>query len=121
MSIKGDNLSCLADFKPKSFDVVILDPPALIKNKKSLGPGVHAYTQANAAAMRLISAGGIVVSSSCSGLLNESAFLEVLAKASKKSGRSVRWVKRSGASQDHPMLAEFPEGHYLKTYFGVVT
>lgn len=102
------------------FDVVVCDPPALIKGKKALGPGTHAYQKINEAAMLRLRLGGIFVTCSCSSLLSDEEFERVLAKAGRRTGVELRWVARGGHAVDHPELHEFPEGKYLKAWVGVV-
>jgi 23S rRNA (cytosine1962-C5)-methyltransferase len=104
----------------EAFDLVVADPPALIKGRKDLGPGEHAYLQLNTLAMRKAAPGALYVACSCSALLEEEALIGVLARASSRSRRGVRWFARSFQGPDHPVLAEFPEGRYLKTLLGWV-
>jgi 23S rRNA (cytosine1962-C5)-methyltransferase len=102
---------------------VISDPPALIKARKDIPTGTHAYLQLHTQALRLVSRGGFVAACSCSGLLSEEAFTETLAKAARRNGlvgAGLQWVARGGQSPDHPVLASFAEGRYLKAWLGRV-
>lgn len=114
--IEGNVLKDLGTLEDRSFDLVISDPPALIKSRKDLPTGTHAYLQLHTQAVRLVKAGGWLVACSCSGLLDEQGFQETLAKAVRRNGTRARWVARGGQSADHPVLAEFPEGRYLKAW-----
>ena len=118
-TLRGDVLRDLEALPAQSFDVVISDPPALIKNRKDLGAGTHAYLQLNTQAMRLLKRGGAIVSCSCSALLEEEAFLETLGKAASRNRLDIRWVGRGTQAPDHPMRTEFPEGRYLKGWVGL--
>jgi 23S rRNA (cytosine1962-C5)-methyltransferase len=118
--LKGDVLKDLASLEARSFDLVVCDPPALIKSRKDVPAGKHAYLQLNTQVFRLVREMGAVVSCSCSGLLEEEDFLAALGKAAYRNGARVRWVARGSQSPDHPMLLEFPEGRYLKSWFGWV-
>jgi 23S rRNA (cytosine1962-C5)-methyltransferase len=117
--VQADVLRDLAAMESESFDLVICDPPALIKTRKDIPTGRHAYLQLNTQAMRLTKKGGGIVCCSCSALLEEEVFCEVLAKASQRNQATIQWVGRGSQSPDHPMLAEFPEGRYLKSWMGV--
>jgi 23S rRNA (cytosine1962-C5)-methyltransferase len=119
--IKADVIGGLGAFEPNSFDVVIADPPALIKGRKALGPGKHAYLQLNTDALKLVKPGGWIASCSCSNLLEEGEFVQTLGKAARRAGKNVQWIARGGHASDHPVLAEFPEGHYLKCWIGRVS
>jgi 23S rRNA (cytosine1962-C5)-methyltransferase len=118
--MKADVLKDLGSLEARSFDLVICDPPALIKGRKDIPAGKHAYLQLNTQVFRLIQETGAVVSCSCSGLLEEEDFIAALSKAAYRNGVKVRWVARGSQSADHPMLLEFPEGRYLKSWLGWV-
>lgn len=111
-----DVLEGLVNLPSQNFDVVIADPPAFIKAKKDIPVGKHAYLKMNTQAFRLVRPGGLVVSCSCSGLLVEEEFRDVLRKASLRNFSQVRGVLRGGHAADHPTLMQFPEGFYLKMY-----
>ncbi|MEO7162223.1 MAG: methyltransferase domain-containing protein [Bdellovibrionia bacterium] len=119
-TFKADVLRDLPQLPDRSFDIVISDPPALIKNRKDIPTGTHAYLQLKTQAFRLVKAGGGIVCCSCSSLLEEESFAQVLAKAGQRNGRTTRWIGRGGQSADHPFLPEFPEGRYLKGWVGWV-
>lgn len=119
-TLKGDVLKDLANLESQSFDIVISDPPALIKSRKDIPTGKHAYLQLNTQVFRLVKAGGGVVCCSCSALLEEEVFTAALSKAAQRNQVYVNWVGRGCQSADHPMVIEFPEGRYLKAWAGFV-
>jgi 23S rRNA (cytosine1962-C5)-methyltransferase len=118
-----DVLHDLGALPSQSFDWVISDPPALITSRKDIPQGTRAYIKLHAEAIRL--SRRWVVCSSCSGLLKPEEFRIVLARSEARAHPHVRgpvrWVEQRGPSFDHPWLAGFPEGHYLKTWLGLVT
>lgn len=118
--VQGDVLEHLMQFTDNSFDIVIADPPAFIKNKKDLPVGKHAYLKMNSQAFRIAKSGGWVVSCSCSGLLPETDFSEVLAKSAWRGKKKATVVARGGHGPDHPILHSFPEGNYLKMFLQTV-
>lgn len=101
------------------YDFVICDPPALIKGRKALGPGSHAYLKINEAAIRRLKPDGLLVTCSCSSLLSEEDFEGILSKAARRAGVEMRWILRSGHGADHPISHAFPEGKYLKAWYGI--
>lgn len=119
--IKADVIGGLGALGSGEYDLVIADPPALMKSRKNIPQARHAYLQLNTDAFRLVKNGGWVVSCSCSSLFEESEFVATLAKAARRSGVEVRWIAKGMPSPDHPVLAEFPEGDYLKCRIGRVT
>ena len=104
----------------EEFDVVICDPPALIKNKRDFHKGKHAYVKVNTEALRRVRSGGIFVSCSCSQNLSEKDLKEVVQQAQFHSGKTVSWIQKGQQAFDHPIRSEFPEGFYLKSLVGLV-
>lgn len=98
----------------KKFDVVMLDPPAFAKNKKSLPTAKKGYEKLNRLALNCITKGGWLVTSSCSHHLTEADFFSVISIAAKKAKRQIQLLHLSGASLDHPRLITMPETSYLK-------
>lgn len=96
----------------RQFDVVILDPPKLIRQREEETDGRNKYFDLNQLAATLVAPGGILLSCSCSGLLSMSDFtLTVRAAAAE---RSPRLLLRSGAGPDHPVALNCLETEYLK-------
>ncbi|MDH4120216.1 MAG: class I SAM-dependent rRNA methyltransferase [Deltaproteobacteria bacterium] len=118
--LKADAMKALLELPAAAFQVVVADPPAFIRSRKDQPTGQAAYAKLFAQALRLTAPGGLVAACSCSQLLSPEDFREVLAKAESKSGRPVRWVAQGGQGPDHPVVAAFPEGNYLKCWLGVV-
>jgi len=115
---KLDVLKELSQLADQSYDIVICDPPAFIKKKQDLANGERAYVKLNRDAIKKTASGGLFMSCSCSGHLDEAKFREVLIQAAGRSGRSLEWLWRGTHSPDHPELAEFPQGTYLKSWLG---
>lgn len=117
-------MDILADLQKQAvggFDVVICDPPAFIKKKKDIPTGRAAYVKLNREAIKRVAPGGVFIACSCSGLLTDEEFTEVLADAKRASGREVTWLSHGGHGEDHPYRSEFPQGRYLKGWIGIVS
>jgi len=108
------------EIEKAAFDVVICDPPAFVKKKKDLPTGSQAYVKVNRDAIRKTRPAGLFVSCSCSGLFNEEEFREMLTKVATTAPRPVRWIARGSHGPDHPQRPEFPQGTYLKSWFGLI-
>lgn len=99
----------------KRFDVVMIDPPAFAKNKKSLPVAKKGYERLNRLALNLVNEdGGYLVTSSCSHHLHKDEFIEMIKTAASKSGKTVQLVHFNNASLDHPQLPAMEETVYLK-------
>ncbi|HED64438.1 MAG TPA: class I SAM-dependent rRNA methyltransferase [Planctomycetes bacterium] len=108
----------------ESWDVVVLDPPAFARSKREVDGAVRGYRELNRRGMSLVSPGGLVVSASCSHNVDRQTFTKALADGaraagpdSEAAGREARIVRFTGASPDHPVLANLPETDYLKCAF----
>jgi len=102
--------------KNEKFDVIILDPPAFVKNQKSLKKGLSGYLFINEKALGLLPKGGILVSSSCSAHVTDEMFQKTLAMAASRSGCTLKTLEIRHQPIDHPFNVHFPEGKYLKFY-----
>lgn len=111
---KKDVVKDLDQLANDFYDIVIADPPAFIKAKKDVPQGKHAYLKMNTHAFRSVKPQGIVVSCSCSGLLTEEDFFEVIGKSIRRSQKQARVASQARHSLDHPLVLQFPEGFYLK-------
>jgi 23S rRNA (cytosine1962-C5)-methyltransferase len=96
------------------FDSVLLDPPAFAKSRRDLAAASRAYKEINLRAMRLLVAGGILVTSSCSYNLSEERFMEILRAAAVDARRTACLLEKRTQSRDHPVRLGFSESHYLK-------
>ena len=100
----------------RRFDMVVLDPPALAKRKSAPGAAERAYKELNLRGLRLLRAGGVLVTCSCSGKMTPAQFGDVIAAAARDAGRPVQILERRGAGRDHPTLLGVPETDYLKCW-----
>lgn len=114
--IVADVFDYLDACKPGSFDVIVLDPPAFVKNNKSIKKGMAGYLQINEAALRILPENGILVSSSCSSHVTDEMFQKMLTIASHRTGCSLKVLEIKHQPADHPFCLDFPEGKYLKFY-----
>ncbi len=105
----------------EQFDIVSVDPPAFVQKKEDLESGKKGYYQINLNALKLVKEGGILASSSCSQLLGEQDFLDVLVSAAAKAKKTVQFVERRTQSRDHAPLLHSSKGQYLKCFFLRVT
>jgi 23S rRNA (cytosine1962-C5)-methyltransferase len=96
------------------FDVVVLDPPAFARDRRSLPRALAGYKEVNLRAMQLLAPGGLLFTASCSHHVHRGDFFEMLAGAAADSGRSLQLLEIRGAAADHPEIVTIPETGYLK-------
>jgi len=98
----------------KTWDVVILDPPAFAKNRQALEGAVRGYKEINLQGMKLVRNGGILVTASCSYHLSAARFLNVIEEAATDAHKVLRLIEFRRAGVDHPVLLGSEETDYLK-------
>lgn len=98
----------------RTFDTVVLDPPAFAKTRGQMEGALRGYREINQRALRILKPGGILITCSCSQHLSEADFLDLLAEAALDAKRTLRVIERRMQSRDHPVLLTVPETMYLK-------
>lgn len=96
------------------FDVVVADPPAFVKSRKDLGPGLRGYRKLARLAATLVARDGVLFLASCSHNVSADDFAEAVRRGLADAGRGGRIIRQSGASPDHPVHPALPESAYLK-------
>jgi 23S rRNA (cytosine1962-C5)-methyltransferase len=114
----------------RQFDVVVLDPPKLIRSRAELEEGARKHFDLSRLAMRLVATGGIMLSCTCAGLLSADEFLRMIYASARQAGpqvspataergarhapRHVQILAKTGAAPDHPIATNCPETEYLQ-------
>lgn len=100
----------------EKFDVIIMDPPKFVENKSQLMGACRGYKDINMLAIQLLNPGGILLTFSCSGLMASDLFQKIIADAAIDAGRDVQFIEQFRQAADHPVIATYPEGLYLKGF-----
>ena len=100
----------------RKFDVIILDPPAFAKNKKSIYSALSKYSKINRMALKLLEIGGYLITSSCSYHIKESEFYNAVTNEAVKQGYRLTLIQRGNQAPDHPILTCMDETNYLKFF-----
>ena len=115
--VQADIFHWLRDRQQDAYDVVILDPAKMTRDREQVIPALKKYLDMNKLALSVVKPGGFYLSCSCTGLVSEEQFLDMLRRAAFYAGRSLQVLKVSGAGADHPFMAQVPESRYLKAVF----
>jgi len=117
-TVCADVFALLREYKKtgRTFDVIVLDPPAFCKSASEIEDAYRGYKDINLLAMKLVRQGGFLATSSCSHLISFVLFEKMLAEAAGDSGRVVRSVELKSQAADHPSLLAAEETRYLKFY-----
>jgi 23S rRNA (cytosine1962-C5)-methyltransferase len=132
---KADAFAYIRDMSAseRTFDVVVLDPPKLIRSRAELEEGTRKHFDLNRLAMRLVAPGGIMLSCTCAGLMTHDEFLRLIYASARQAGREVspateergarhaarqvQILAKAGAAADHPVATNCPETEYLQAVF----
>lgn len=97
-------------------DLLICDPPAFAKSRGDVDRAARGYKDINLYSMKLVAAGGRMMTFSCSGHMPLDLFQKVIFAAALDAGRRVSFLRRLTAGPDHPVSLHAPEGEYLKGF-----
>jgi 23S rRNA (cytosine1962-C5)-methyltransferase len=98
----------------RQFGVVVLDPPAFAKSRKTVDQALIGYQNLSRLGLEVLEPNGILVTCSCSGLVDEGDFHQAIVRAMRQKHRAAKLIARLGASSDHPIHPSMPETLYLK-------
>jgi 23S rRNA (cytosine1962-C5)-methyltransferase len=128
--VQSDAFGYLRDLiaNHRQFDVVVVDPPKLIRNRSELESGTRAHHDLNRLAFQVVKPGGVMLTCTCSGLLSTEGFRQQVLSAARHAdstppdssqpwrpvGRGVQILDQTGAAPDHPVLGTAPETEYLR-------
>jgi 23S rRNA (cytosine1962-C5)-methyltransferase len=97
-----------------TFDLIVLDPPKFAPTAAHAARASRAYKDVNLLALKMLVPGGVLATFSCSGGVSPELFQKIVAGAAVDAKADVQIVRKLGASADHPVALNFPEGEYLK-------
>ena len=100
----------------KPYDLIILDPPAFTKSRKTVNAAERGYREINSAALKLLPLGGYLATASCSHFMQTELFEKMLVRAAADAGVQLRQIEQRQQAPDHPILWNVPETDYLKFY-----
>ena len=114
--MEADAFELLREYEAtgQRYDTIVLDPPAFAKTKRAAEGAMRGYKELNLRAMKMLRAGGTLVTCSCSHHVSLAEFTEVVAAAASDAGRRVQVLETRGAAPDHPAVLTLPETSYLK-------
>lgn len=111
-----DLLTDMAARRDRSYDLIILDPPAFTKSSATVKAAYRGYKEINLKAMRLLPRGGYLATCSCSHFMTDELFRRMLGEAAADASVSLRQLYVGRQGPDHPILWGVPETDYLEFY-----
>jgi 23S rRNA (cytosine1962-C5)-methyltransferase len=119
-AVENDVFRFLETATPRSYDLVVIDPPKFARARKDLEAARKGYERLNGLALQACAPGAVLVTCSCSQNVDADTFERVVAAGAKHAGRQVQIFERLFAAPDHPLPPGFNEGQYLKVLFAYV-
>ena len=114
--IQADVFEYLDEIQEGQFDLIILDPPAFTKSRKTVFKAYNGYKRINKRAMEVLKNGGYLATCSCSRYMETSLFEQMLKEAALEAGVLLKQVSVTQQNSDHPVLWQNDETSYLKFY-----
>jgi 23S rRNA (cytosine1962-C5)-methyltransferase len=116
--LAADVFELLASFKEegRTFDLIILDPPAFAKSQRAVESAIAGYASLNRQALAVLRPGGLLATASCSARVTPEDFFLAVKEAGFKAGVDLALVEERYQPPDHPIRLQFPEGKYLKFF-----
>jgi len=113
-TINANSFDFIRNVKIGEFELIVIDPPAMLKSATAKHNALRAYKELNLRAIRSLKDGGILATSSCTQLIRESEWLEKITEAFKDSKKIGKLLFSAGQPFDHPALTSMHESNYLK-------
>ena len=114
--IKDDVFDYLDKCKVGQYDIIVLDPPAFTKSRRTIDHAYNGYKKINMKAMKLLGRGGYLITCSCSRFMETDNFEKMLRESALESGVTLKQVSVTQQNHDHPILWTMEETSYLKFY-----
>ena len=68
------------------FDIIVLDPPAFTKSRRTVQKAYNGYKRINKQAMKVLKNGGYLITCSCSRFMETVNFEKMLREAASEAG-----------------------------------
>lgn len=115
---EADVFQLLASYQAarRSFETIVLDPPAFAKSRHRKEDAARGYKEINLRALKLLAPGGVLVSCSCSHHVSGVELLAAIHEASLDARRPLRLLEARSQASCHPIRVGVPETEYLKCF-----
>lgn len=114
--VQADVFDYLETLKQGQYDIIVLDPPAFTKSRKTVMKAYNGYKRINKQAMHVLAHGGYLITCSCSRYMETDLFEKMLIEAAAETGVKLKQVSVTQQNGDHPILWSMNETSYLKFY-----
>ncbi len=119
--IEEDVSRFLRSSRKGEYDLVILDPPGMVKGREGLEAGLRAMGELHRQALRVLASGGLLATFSCSHRVGREELLGMARQVAHEEGRRVNPRSVLSQAADHPVDPSCPESQYLSGFLLEVT
>lgn len=109
-------LLCKYRDQREKFDTIVINLPKFVENKSQLMGTYRSYKNVNVLVIQLLSPGGVLLTFSCPGLMIANLFQKTIVDATTGAGRDVQFIGQFRRTVNHPVIATYPGGPYLKRF-----
>lgn len=119
--LTGDCFDVLANLRKarRTFDIIVTDPPSFSTTSKSRFTTRQGTADVVAAALSLLTPGGLLITCSNYQKMDLVDYLKELRRGALQVGQELRVIQTLGQPEDFPYPVTFPEGRYLKYVIAV--
>ena len=111
--VEDDAFRFLRSLRKGEYDLIILDPPGMVKGGAGMEAGMRALGELHRQAFRVLPENGVLATFSCSHRVGRRELLEVVKTAAHEAGKGVIRREILNQASDHPVDILFPESEYL--------
>lgn len=113
---RAEDVRAFLEADSTRWDLIVSDPPSFAPNAKSKPAALEAYRKLHESCLARLSRKGLYLAASCSSHVTADDFTQTLRDGSRGARTVLQILERWGGAADHPRLAAFPEGDYLKAF-----
>ena len=118
--VQADVFAYLDTLSKGDYDLIILDPPAFTKSRRTHDHAYQGYKRINRKAMELCQDGAYLATCSCSRFMESQDFEEMLKESAEEAGVLLKQLSCTQQNADHPILWNSEDTSYLKFYLFAV-
>lgn len=99
-----------------NYDLIIINPPFVIKNKKTLNEAMRNYKDLHLRALNLLNQDGVLATFCNSHHVSRELLVHNTTQSSVDAKRTLRMIQQHSQRADHPILPAIPETDNLKGF-----
>lgn len=107
----------MQSYTGEPFDIIVLDPPSIIKKKEERKQGVEIFRNIVSLSVPHLKEEGVLGLCSCAYQIDLDLLIEAVRRSYSGSGKTLQVLGVTYQSGDHPWVLSYPESLYLKCFW----